>query len=214
MERGATVLATGRIGKMPVKELERPAIKPERMRSDRELVAGCRHGREEDWNLLIEKYKNLIFSIPIRYGLTREEAADIFQSVCLDLIKELSRIKDPQALPKWLMQVTAHKCFHWKRLQGRNVSRDDEDVNIPEESIPAEAELLLHEVQQEQALREVMSLLPPRCRELIHMLFYEEPRRPYQEVAANLGLAAGSIGLLRQKCLDRMKKRLRSLGFS
>jgi len=199
---------------MPVKELERLETGSVRARSDRELVAGCRRGSEENWNLLIEKYKNLIFSIPIRYGLSREEAADIFQSVCLDLTKELSRIKDPQALPKWLMQVTAHKCFHWKRCQGRNVSRDVEGVNIPEESIPAEAEALLQEVQQEQALRGVMSLLPPRCRELIHMLFYEEPRRPYQEVAASLGLAAGSIGLLRQTCLDQMKKRLRNLGFS
>src|SRR5262249_18337850 len=178
------------------------------------LVEGCRRGREEDWNSLIDKYKNLIFSIPIRYGLSREEAADIFQAVCLDLIKELPRIRDPKALPKWLMQVTAHKCFHWKRLQGRTVSRDDEEPPIPEKGGPAEAEVLLQEVQQEQALREALLALPSRCRELIHMLFYEEPRRPYQQVAASLGLAIGSIGLLRQKCLDRMKKKLDALGFS
>src|SRR5262249_8109869 len=178
------------------------------------LVEGCRRGREDDWNALIDKYKNLIFSIPIRYGLSREEAADVFQSVCLDLLKELQRLRDPQALPKWLMQVTAHKCFHWRRLQGRTVSRDDEDVAVPQESVPAEAEQLLHEVQHEQALRDALLALPSRCRELIHMLFYEEPRRPYQQVAASLGLAIGSIGLLRQKCLDRMKKKLDALGFS
>jgi RNA polymerase sigma factor (sigma-70 family) len=185
-----------------------------RARSDRELVEGCRRGREEDWNLLVEKYKNLIFSIPIRYGLSREESADIFQSVCLDLINELPRLRDPKALPKWLMQVTAHKCFHWKRLQRRTVSRDDEEAAIPEQSIPAEAEALLHEVQQEQALRDALMDLPGRCRKLIQMLFYEEPKRPYQEVAANLGLATGSIGLLRQKCLDRLRRRLGALDFS
>jgi len=199
---------------MPVKELVAPEKRNGKIRSDRELVEGCRRGREQDWNSLIDKYKNLIFSIPIRYGLSREEAADVFQSVCLDLINELPRIRDPQALPKWLMQVAAHKCFHWKRVQGRTVSRDDEEVTVPEESVPADAEKLLHEVQQEQALREALLALPSRCRELIRMLFYEEPKRPYQEVAASLGLATGSIGLLRQKCLDRMKKRLDTLGFS
>jgi hypothetical protein len=33
-------------------------------------------------------------------------------------------------------------------------------------------------------------------------------------VAASLGLAKGSIGLLRQKCLDSLRKRLGELGFA
>ena len=67
-------------------------------KSDRELVRGCLNGGDDDWNLLIDKYKNLIFSIPIRYGLSREEAADIFQMVCLDLIQNLPKVKDAKAL--------------------------------------------------------------------------------------------------------------------
>jgi DNA-directed RNA polymerase specialized sigma subunit len=63
-------------------------------------------------------------------------------------------------------------------------------------------------------MRDARAALPQRCQELIHMLFYEEPSRPYQQVAASLGLATGSIGLLRQKCLDRLKDRLDALGFS
>jgi RNA polymerase sigma factor (sigma-70 family) len=123
-------------------------------------------------------------------------------------------VREPKALPKWLMQVTAHKCFHWKRQRGRTVSQDDEETAIPEASVPAEAELNLREVEEEQMLREAMAELPPRCQELIRMLFYEEPSRPYQQVAASLGLATGSIGLLRQKCLARLKERLDALGFS
>jgi len=200
---------------VPVKELRQKTAKAATERkSDRELVQGCLNGLEEDWNALIDKYKNLIFSIPIRYGLSREEAADIFQAVCLELIQELPKVREPKALPKWLMQVTAHKCFHWKRQRGRTVSQDDEETAIPEASVPAEAELNLREVEEEQMLREAMAELPPRCQELIRMLFYEEPSRPYQQVAANLGLATGSIGLLRQKCLARLKERLDALGFS
>jgi RNA polymerase sigma factor (sigma-70 family) len=200
---------------MPVKELPaREAITRNAPKSDRELVDGCLKRREHDWNLLVDKYKNLVFSIPIRYGFSRDDAADIFQSVCLELIQELPKLRDPEALPKWLMQVTAHKCFHYKKQQGRMVSRDDEGADVPEASIPAEAELNIREFEEEQLLRNALSELPPRCRELIHMLFYEQPKRPYQEVAASLGLATGSIGLLRQKCLDHLKKRLDALGFA
>lgn len=185
-----------------------------RPKSDRELIDGCLKHREEDWNLLVDKYKNLIFSIPLRYGFSREEAADIFQSVCLDLIQDLSKLREPKALPKWLMQVTAHKCFHWKKQRNRLVSHDDEEAKIPEESVPPEADLNLREAEEEQILRNALAEIPPRCRELIHMLFYEEPKRPYDQVAGSLGLATGSIGLLRQKCLDRLKKKLDSLGFT
>jgi RNA polymerase sigma factor (sigma-70 family) len=200
---------------VPVKEPPvQQAVVSTTAKTDRDLVDGCLKHREDDWNLLIDKYKNLVFSIPIRYGFSREEAADIFQSVCLDLILELPKLRDPQALPKWLMQVTAHKCFHSKRLLGRLVCRDHEDAEVPEASIPPEAELKIREIEEEQMLRDALTALPPRCRELIHMLFYEEPKRPYQEVAASLGLATGSIGLLRQKCLDHLKKQLRTLGFT
>jgi RNA polymerase sigma factor (sigma-70 family) len=200
---------------MPVKSLsQEESSKAPTAKPDREIVQGCLQGREEDWNLLIDKYKNLIFSIPIRYGFSREESADIFQSVCLELLHELPKVREPKALPKWLMQVTAHKCFHSKRQRNRLVSQDDEEVQIPESSVPAQAEIDLREIEEEQILRNAMAELQPRCRELIHMLFYEEPRRPYQQVAESLGLATGSIGLLRQKCLDRLKARLEALGFS
>jgi RNA polymerase sigma factor (sigma-70 family) len=183
------------------------------IRTDVELVRGCLRHSEEHWSQLVDKYKNLIFSIPIRYGCSRDEAADIFQAVCLDLIQELPKLRDPKALPKWLMQVTVHKCFHWKRHGQRMVSQDDDAAEIPEASIPAEVESALHEVQEEQKLREALAAMPSRCRELIRMLFYEEPKRSYQEVACSLGLATGSIGLLRQKCLDRLRKRLAEAGF-
>jgi RNA polymerase sigma factor (sigma-70 family) len=200
---------------MPVKELPgREAVATVTAKSDRELVDGCLRRREDDWNLLVDKYKKLVFSIPIRYGFSREEAADIFQSVCLELIQELPKLRDPEALPKWLMQVTAHKCFHWKKQRSRMVSRDDEEAGIPEASIPPDADLKVREIEEEQMLRNALAELPPRCRELIHMLFYEEPKRPYRQVAESLGLATGSIGLLRQKCLDRLKTRLDSLGFA
>jgi RNA polymerase sigma factor (sigma-70 family) len=80
--------------------------------------------------------------------------------------------------------------------------------------VPPEAEANLREIQEEQMLQEAIAGLSPRCRDLIRMLFYEEPKRPYQQVAASLGLATGSIGLQRQKCLDCLRKRLEDLGFT
>ena len=41
------------------------------------------HGSDEAWAALLDKYKNLIYSIPIKRGFAREDAAEVFQRVCL-----------------------------------------------------------------------------------------------------------------------------------
>jgi DNA-directed RNA polymerase specialized sigma24 family protein len=45
------------------------------------------------------------------------------------------------------------------------------------------------------------------------MLFFESPARPYQEIAGHLGLAAGSIGFIRGRCLTRLRRELEKKGF-
>lgn len=181
---------------------------------DTRLVQGCLRGSEEAWSALVDKYKNLIFSIPIKYGFSADDATDIFQAVCLELLSELPKLRKPKALPKWIMQITAHKCFHWKQQQQRRVEASDPEDEKLEQSEPPRAEAILREAEEEQGLRQVISELPPRCRELVRLLFFEEPPRPYHEIAATLGIATGSIGFIRQRCLERLRKRLLDVGFS
>jgi RNA polymerase sigma factor (sigma-70 family) len=180
---------------------------------DTRLVRECLGGGEEAWCALISKYKNLIFSIPVKYGFSADESTDIFQAVCLELLSELPKLRKVKALPKWIMQITAHKCFHRKQQERRTEVSDPNDKQF-EKSTPARAEEILREAEDEQGLRQAMSELTPRCRQLVHMLFYDEPARPYQEIAETLGIAVGSIGFIRQRCLERLRKRLLEEGFS
>lgn len=181
-------------------------------RDDRRLVKECLAGKEEAWSLLLEKYKALIFSIPVKYGLPRHEAAEVFQATCVELLTRLPELREPRALPKWLMQVAHHQCYRWKQQQQRLVSRDG-DVTLPEPATPAIADSLVQQTQEEQMLREAMTTLTPQCRRLVELLFLEIPPRPYTEVAAELGLATGSIGFTRQKCIERLRRNLDELGF-
>jgi RNA polymerase sigma factor (sigma-70 family) len=179
--------------------------------SDARLVKECLAGNEEAWSLLIEKYKALIYSIPVKYGLPAHEAAEVFQVTCTELLAHLPSLREPRALPKWLMQVAHHQCYRWKQQQARLVSRDSEDLPVPE--TPAIADTLVQQTQEEQMLRDAMTALSPQCRRMMEMLFFETPARPYAEVAAELGLAPGSIGFIRQKCIQRLRRHLDELGF-
>jgi RNA polymerase sigma factor (sigma-70 family) len=186
--------------------------KPAPAWDDTRLVKECLRGNEEAWSLLIDKYKALIYSIPVKYGLPQHEAADVFQATCAELLVRLPELREPRALPKWLMQVAHHECYRWKRQQQRMVSRDAEP-DLPEPETPAIAESVIQQTQEEQMLREAMSSLSPQCRRLVELLFFETPSRPYADVAKELGLAVGSIGFTRQKCMDRLRRQLDALGF-
>ena len=170
-------------------------------------MAACLKGDEQAWSALVDKYKHLIFSIPARQGIPRDAAGDVFQRVCLLLLAELPHLRQAEALPMWLIRVTSRECLRWRR-QERPYSSDEQaeaalalaaDASAPVEDVLARA-------AAEQALRDSVAALPTRCRRLIEMLFYEAPARPYQRVARSLGLATGSIGFIRGRCLTRLRR--------
>jgi RNA polymerase sigma factor (sigma-70 family) len=178
--------------------------------SDEQLVRDCLEGKESAWSALIFRYKNLIFSIPVRYGFSQEDSADIFQAVCMDLLAELPHLREPKALAGWLIQVTRNKCFHRKRetLSHSMQETGDDKLFGSEES----ADNLIFEFQQDQLLRQALFGLAPRCRRLVEMLFFETPARPYLQVAKDLRLAPGSIGFIRRRCLNKLRERLEQMG--
>ncbi|MFL6301013.1 MAG: RNA polymerase sigma factor [Terriglobales bacterium] len=176
------------------------------------LVRECRKGSEEAWSALIDRYKNLIYSIPIKYGFNQEDASEIFQSVSFEILQQLPKLREPKALPKWIIQITSHKCFQWHRQQSRFVSSEGDYHDAGTASQQDTADQLLLEAEEEQALRDAIGSLSPRCRELIGLLFYEAPARPYNEVAAQLGIAMGSIGFIRGRCLEKLRVALQKAG--
>jgi len=176
--------------------------------SEERLVKECLDGSEAAWSALIDRYKNLIYSVPIKYRFSREEAADVFQAVCIELLSELPKIREPKALPKWILMVAAHKCYHLKNQGRREQQKTEGLAQTLKNALPPEAEVILQQAESEQRIREALGSLPARCQELIRLLFFEEPARPYNEVARKLGLARGSIAFTRQRCLERLRRRL------
>src|ERR1700688_2301012 len=127
--------------------------------SDERLIGRCLKGDQEAWSALIDKYKNLIYSIPIKLGMY-QDAADIFQSVCVDLLSDLPRLREHRALPKWLMQTCYHKCVHYQRAADRLVELAPETSENETSRLASTAdelpEHMLVQLEQEQILRDAI----------------------------------------------------------
>jgi len=185
--------------------------------TDARLVRECLQGDDEAWAALLEKYKRLIYSIPIKYGFSPDAASDVFQEICVELLTELPKLREPRALPKWLMQVTAHKCAHIREREQRRPGGAPADADPGALEGVSDAHRLtdqiLLDVERDQALRDALEALSPRCRRLVEMLFFETPSRPYKQIAEELEIACGSIGFIRGRCLERLRANLHKSGF-
>lgn len=179
-------------------------------RRDEVLVRECLLGNEQAWSDLIDKYKKLIFSIPVKYGLPPEDAADIFQAVSFTLLRELPRLREPQALAAWLIRLTVRSCSRWKHEQHTHAAVEIDEENLIEtQDLP---DALLEEIDREQACREALDELSSDCRRLVDFLFFTDPPMRYDDAARELQLAKGSIGATRMRCLDKLRDLLEKKG--
>ncbi len=165
----------------------------------------CLKGNEQAWAAVVDKYKGLVYSAPVRYRMTPQDRADIFQEVWLDLYTGLGNLRKPESLGGWLIAVASHKCSRWKRSRVRVAEQLSGEFHrepvSPEMTFPEWKELQ----ESRQVMRDVIAQLPERYQRVVNMLFYREPPVAYAEVARQLGLAEGSIGFMRGQCLDRLR---------
>jgi RNA polymerase sigma factor (sigma-70 family) len=174
--------------------------------SVRALVARVRDGDQEAWNALIERYAPLVWSICVRYQLSRPDIDDVGQTVWLLLVEHIGDLREPAALPGWLATTTRRECLRVLRAARRH----GQAGLPPEEQMPPDpaATMIEEEVlvaERNAALRTAFAELPQNCHELLSMLM-SDPSPAYAEVSATLGMAVGSIGPTRARCLERLRR--------
>lgn len=186
--------------------------------SDEALVLACRRGDETAWETLVERFQRLIYSIPRRAGLDEDAAADVFQNVFASLVERLDRIEQPDRIQAWL--VTTAKRETWRAVLQRKESRpaagDDENEEDPFERLPDQALLpdeVVLQLEKQHAVRTAVGALDQRCNQLVTLLFYRAEPPAYSEIAASLGIAEGSIGPTRARCLQKLLRVLQESGF-
>lgn len=177
--------------------------------SDAALIAGCRRGDSSAWETLVRRYQRLIYSIPMRAGLGEEAAADVFQHVWAMLFQKLHTLEHPERVGAWLATTARREAWRaGRRARGGGSSRDDEtamagiadDAPLPDE--------LVERLEAQNSVRVAVDALDERCRELLNLLFFRAEPPPYSDIAARLGVAEGTIGPARARCLERLRRTL------
>ncbi len=172
------------------------------------LVLACRRQDAAAWDELVARYERLVYTVPLRYGLTAAEAEDVFQSVWLALLRALPNLQQPERVAAWL--VTTAKRESWDRRRGSNYVREEEMApeDMARTSWVAETtpEEIVTRYDQQRLLREAIQRLDDVCRRLLNLLYLDAARPSYAEVAVQLDMPEGSIGPTRARCLQKARR--------
>ncbi len=168
-------------------------------RENSELVQACLDGDESAWKELVDRYGRLVYSIPRRYGLSPADADDVFQNVFTIVLRSLHSLRNQTCLSAWLITITHRETRRLAKSAPVNAELDD---TVPDDSHPASDQVQRWELQQ--AVRSALEEMNPACKELLSALLLDDAPS-YEELAARLGMAVGSIGPTRARCFKKLE---------
>jgi DNA-directed RNA polymerase specialized sigma24 family protein len=87
----------------------------------------------------------------------------------------LGELRDVQALPAWLITVARRRAC--SVLQAK--------IPVVKESEPGYNADIVNAIEHEQAIERALEQVPPRCRELINLLYFRTNQPSYAEIANN-----------------------------
>ena len=172
---------------------------PGMVSSDHEIIQACLRQEQDGWKELIGRYQRLIYSVARSFCPQPEDTADLFQNVCLELHKNLHRLRNEQSLSAWLITVTRRQALAIRRSRKPEIPIEDF-----EPAIDAQIECLTEEFEIETAIRQ----LPDRCERLLRLLYYDIDEPSYTDIAQKLRMPVASIGPTRARCLEKLKRQI------
>lgn len=179
--------------------------------TDQELLERCRSGDAAAWEQLLKTYERLVFSIPLSYGLSRDEAADITQLSFTALLQALDTLAPDSKLGPWLATVARRHTWRALQQQRRYSPEDLEALDAASALVDRASDAPFERWELVEWLSSGLERLGERCRTLLIALYFEGGQPSYAEVAARLKLPVGSIGPTRARCLEQLRQVLREL---
>lgn len=173
--------------------------------TDWELIRACRRDDTRAWQTLIGRYERLVLSIPLRYGLTRDDAEDVAQLTFTNVLESLGTFHAESNLKSWLITVARRNSWrvmerydHEQVYGGSDLSDSALALGIATTDESADWHVL-------EKLHDGLQALDTRCRRLLIALYFDPQKLSYDAIAERFDMARNSVGPIRARCLSRLR---------
>jgi RNA polymerase sigma factor (sigma-70 family) len=154
---------------------------------------------------LVSRFDRLVVSAGRRIGLNHADAADVAQLTWLRLFEHAHQIREPERLPAWLTATARREALRVAMDAKRFVLRADPTMENGVDRHGAADDVYPVEGQYGPEAEEALSRLPAGYERLLRLLMSDDCPS-YTEVAARLDIPIGSIGPMRMRALEMLRR--------
>jgi RNA polymerase sigma-70 factor (ECF subfamily) len=171
-------------------------------RSDHnDIIQSILAGDKNQFALIVEEHKNLVYSLLLRMTDNHEEANDLAQEVFIKVFRQLKQFKRKSKLSTWIYKITYFHGLAYLRKQKRwFVSSSDIDISSDKD---AHEDIAMDEFKGH--ISACIQKLKPLERTAITLFYLEEMQ--VKEVAEIMNISESYVKVT----VHRAKKRLKEL---
>lgn len=169
------------------------------------------NGDANAFAVLVDRYKNLVFTLTLRMLKNREEAEEAAQDTFIKVYKSLNKFKGDSKLSTYIYRIAYNNCLDRikkNKTYFKEVAIDEfteHQIKTIDNALSA-----LTDVEREQAIKDCMALLPEMDGFLLTLFYFEE--LSLDEIATVVNLEANNIKVKlfrsRKKLMTIFKERL------
>jgi len=149
--------------------------------TDYELIRACLEINNGYFTELVERYKNLVYSIILRMQNDREEANDLAQEVFIKVYKNLAKYYPDYKFSTWIMRITTNHVIDYNRSKKQAyVPIEEVSLDVPGGGDLPEDKLLKKE--QTHRLTAALNGLPDMYK--VPIVLYHQQGMSYQEISS------------------------------
>ncbi|RKE98052.1 RNA polymerase sigma factor [Ichthyenterobacterium magnum] len=168
-------------------------------------------GNTNAFSVLVDRYKDLVFTLALRMLKNREEAEEVSQDTFIKAYKSLSKFKGDSKFSTWIYKVAYNTCLDRikKNKKKYNEVTIDEFTEHQVKIIDNALDNIV-ENERKQAIQDCLYLLPSEDSFLLTLFYFEE--QSLEEISKVVGLTANNVKVKifrgRKKLASILRQRL------
>ena len=174
--------------------------------NDQIIINQIIEGDTSAFSVLVDRYKDLVFTLAMRMVKNREEAEEVSQDTFIKVYKSLNKFKGNSKFSTWIYRVAYNTCLdRIKRIKrDYNVVAIDEFTEHQIKTIDNALDKM-EEQEHKDKIQQCLQLLPSDDSFLLTLYYFEE--QSLEEISKVVGLTANNVKVK----LYRSRKKLTSI---
>ena len=172
---------------------------PDAASADWALVQQCASGDEDACTRLVTDHQRMVYQLGLHLLGDPQEAADLSQEVFLRIFRTLAQFRGQSTLRTWIYRIVVNQASNrqrwWRRRRrAQQVALDDHTAahgELPESRTYAMPDQVLQQREIAGRVWQALDQLPFDQRAVI--VLREIDGLSYEEIAASLGVAVGTV---------------------